>query len=381
MKTIGGFEERFRALGLDRVFESPSALCAHLQRRAFRSLKAQLEEIRRRPGIVGHVVTELTDIEWEGNGWLDYWRQPKSWHEELAGINDPIALIPVAERANVWGGDPVVVELYLQNTLERPVRGRIRWRLETSNLVGELSAEVAPFATVRLPDAVRFRAPGGQTRAVRLYVELVEDARVVTSSYAELAMAPPAVGMVDGLRLRVVGLDRLFSQRLERQGYRVRGSDGEAPLVVANRLDDRLWSFLQEGGRVLYLAGADGEGASRAGLRLSSLPPGESWRMAAGAGWAKVDRLAPVPLVPELGWEVSAIFPHRLIEADSLREGDETLVGWLEGWLANAGAFAFVRREGRGRLLATTFRFEEAYGLDPVATLLLNRFVGVLLEE
>jgi hypothetical protein len=380
MKTIAGFEERFRGLGLDRAFDSPSALCAHLQRRAFRSLKAQLEEMRRRPEIVGHVVTELTDVEWEGNGWLDYWRQPKSWHRELARINDPIALIPIAERPNVWGGDPVVVELHVQNTTDRPIRGQVRWRLETSNLGGELSVEAAPFATARLPDAVRFRAPGGQPRAARLDVELVEDARVVTSSYAELAFAPRAAGVVDGVRLGVVGFERVFRQRLERQGYRARGAADPPAVVVAGRLDDGVWSFLQGGGRVLYLAGAADETAARAGLRFAPLPPGESWRMAAGAAWARVDRLAPVPLVPELGWEVSEIFPHQAIDAASLRREDETLVGWLEGWLANAGAFAVLRSEGHGRLLATTFRVEDAYGVDPVATLLLNRFVALLLE-
>jgi len=55
--------------------------------------------------------------------------------------------------------------------------------------------------------------------------------------------------------------------------------------------------------------------------------------------------------------------------------------GWFEGWLANAGVFALRRRVGRGQLLATTFRFADAYGLDPVATLLLNRLVEILREH
>jgi len=54
------------------------------------------------------------------------------------------------------------------------------------------------------------------------------------------------------------------------------------------------------------------------------------------------------------------------------------LAGWLEGWLANAGALALLRSEGEGWLLATTFRFEDVYGVDPAATLLLNRLVELL---
>jgi hypothetical protein len=57
---------------------------------------------------------------------------------------------------------------------------------------------------------------------------------------------------------------------------------------------------------------------------------------------------------------------------------DEQLAGWFEGWLANAGVFALRRRLGRGHLLATTFRFADTYGLEPVATLLLNRLVEIL---
>ena len=102
--------------------------------------------------------------------------------------------------------------------------------------------------------------------------------------------------------------------------------------------------------------------------------------MAAGAAWARADRLGPAPVSPELGWEVAEIFPTQVIEAGALQPADEQLAGWFEGWLANPGSFAFVRRVGSGRLLATTFRFEETYGLDPVATLLLNRLVEILLE-
>ena len=102
--------------------------------------------------------------------------------------------------------------------------------------------------------------------------------------------------------------------------------------------------------------------------------------MAAGAAWARADRLAPAPILAELGWEVAEIFPLQAIDAGVLRPGDEQLAGWFEGWLANPGVFMLARSVGRGRLLATTFRFEETYGLDPVPTTLLNRLVGILLE-
>jgi hypothetical protein len=375
MKRVAGFEERFARLGLDAVFGSPSELCAFLQRRAARALTAQIEEMRSRPRLRGYVVTELTDLEWEGNGWLDYWRQPKTFHAALAAANAPLALIARPERRGFWAGEPIVVGLRIANDTGRAVEGVVRWSLEGAGAGGELPAAAPAWASVALPVALRLRAPAGGHRALRL--ELVVDGAVAARTRVELLVADGADAAVEGTRLGAVGLERLLRQRLERFGYRTRGPWRQAPAVVATQLDEPLLAYLAGGGRVLYLAGATTAGAELAGLRFFRLPPGESWRMAAGAAWARTGRLAP--LTAEVGWEAEAIFPHQVVDAGSLAPGDEVLAGWLEGWLANPGALALVRAVGAGRLVATTFRFEDAYGVDPAATLLLNRLIRILL--
>jgi hypothetical protein len=369
MKRVAGFEERFAELGLAEQFGTPAGLCEHLQRRAFRALKAQIEEMRSRPGIEGYVVTELTDIEWEGNGWLDYWRRPKLFHDWLGQINGPVALIARPERHGYWSGETVVVRLHVQNTTGERLAGAVRWQLG-GGLAGELSIAVDAHATVVLPDAVRFVAPDDPTqRCVALELELVVAGAVRARARAELALARHADALVQGSAIGVVGLDRLFRQRLERHGYATRRPWREAPVVVATSLDGAVGEHLRGGGRVLHLCAGSAESFP--------LPPGESWRMAAGAAWADVARLAPAPLYRELGYESQGIFPHHVLLT---RPGDDVLAGWLEGWLANTGAFALRRDEGAGRLLATSFRLEDGYGVDPVATLLLNRLVAILLE-
>ena len=66
--------------------------------------------------------------------------------------------------------------------------------------------------------------------------------------------------------------------------------------------------------------------------------------------------------------------------------GSDELVLVRVGAYAGAGPSAAGRAESvafdasTGRLLVTTFRFEETYGLDPVATLLLNRLAEIALE-
>ena len=380
IKTIAGFEERFRSLGLDTVFETTDALIEHVQRRTFRSLKAQIEEMRIRPAIQGYVVTELTDVEWEANGWLDYWRRPKLFHRDLADVNAAVALIARPERPNVWGGDRVAVAVHVANTTDRAIGGRLRWQLTGTELAGELPFTAGPHGvTASLP--ITFAAPGDRPRLARLELELHDGEGIAARTYAELAFAPPAAGLVHGTPANGNLLDRVFRQRLERQGYRIpRGFDRDVPLAIATRLDEMLWEYVEAGGRLLYLAGGSSEGADLAGLRFTGLSPAESWRMASGSAWARADRLAPAPVSRELGWEVADLFPVRVIEADCIRPGDEQLAGWFEGWLANAGSLALLRTVGAGRLLVTTFRFEDHYGLDPVATLLLYRLVHLLLE-
>jgi hypothetical protein len=368
MKRIAGFEERVAALGLEKQFGSPAGLCEHLQRRAFRALKAQIDEMRSRPGIEGYVVTELTDIEWEGNGWLDYWRQPKLFHEWLGSINGAVALVAKSERHGYWCGETVVARVHVQNTTGERLEGVVRWRLADGGPAGELAASVGAFETVVLPDAVRLVAPDDpDRRRVPLELELLVGGDARARTRVDLAFARREDALVGGQRLSVVGLDRLFRQRLERHGFATRAPWREAPVVIASSLDGAVGEHVRGGGRVLHLAGASAESFP--------LPPGESWRMAAGAAWADVARLAPAPLYCELGYESQAVFPHHVLLT---REGDDVLSGWLEGWLANTGAFALMRDEGAGRVLATSFRFEDAYGLDPVATLLLNRLVAIL---
>jgi hypothetical protein len=256
----------------------------------------------------------------------------------------------------------------------------VRWRIDGLETTGELPLSVGAFAHADLPGAVRFVAPElAAPRTAPLKLDLVVDGGVEPRAQVHLAFGPLQAARAQDQRLGVVGLDRLVRQRLERFGFDARGAWREAPVVVAASLDEPVWAYLRGGGRVLYLAGAGGPPES-AGLRLFQLPPGESWRMAAGAAWADLARLAPAPLERDLGYESAPFFPHQVIDAACFRDGDEVLAGWLEGWLANTGALALLRPEGEGRLLATTFRFEDAYGVDPVATLLLNRLVAILAE-
>src|SRR5205085_9394536 len=76
--------------------------------------------------------TEFSDIEWEGNGWLDYWRQPKPLLAPLADVNAEVALIATPRRPNAWRGDEVAIRVAVANTSAANIAGAIRWRLAGS---------------------------------------------------------------------------------------------------------------------------------------------------------------------------------------------------------------------------------------------------------
>jgi len=376
--TIRGFEGRLAAAGLDRVFASPDDVVRHAQVRGARSAAAQVEGLRRRPWIAGYVVTELADTEWEANGWLDHWREPKVGHSRLAAANGPVAVLARPARRAFVGGAEFVLDIALVNDTPASLSGALivaidgvetrmpdEWTVAAFSRSDGIAAALPFPAGPRGPaDAhVRWEAIGGT-----LTETVVELARV---SAGDLQRAP--------VRATAPTLPRIFRQRLERHGYRMpRDWDPTAALAIVDRLDDAVLEFARGGGRVLYLVGDVVETPDPLGLRFFKLAEDESWEMHSGFAWAAAAALAPAPLRPELGWECAPFFPGRAIAADSLLPGDVQLAGWFEGWGAFAGVFAVGREIGAGRVLATTFRLDRAFGVDLVATVLLDRFVDLL---
>ncbi|MDQ6671659.1 MAG: beta galactosidase jelly roll domain-containing protein, partial [Chloroflexota bacterium] len=382
IETIVGVDERFRRLRLDSVFDSFDHLTQHVHTRAFRSLKAHIQEMRRRPHLRGWVVTEFSDIEWEANGWLDYWRQPKAFTADLADLNADISLIAIPRRPNVWSGDEIAVPVWVSNLTADPIAAVVRWQLEGTPLAGELPASVGAFETAPNAKAIRFVAAVDRPTNARLLLELRKNDNVLARTSAELALAPVGDGLVHAIATNAHGVDRVFRQRLERQGYLVpRGFRDDLDLAITAVFDTRVKTFVERGGRAVWLVSAEHPQADLAGLRFRGLASGESWHMAAGSAWARVARLAPAPVLPTLGWEMSDCFPRLAIDSGCLQADDEQLAGWFEGWLAKAGVFALRRHLGEGQLLITTFRLADRYGQDPVATLLLNRLVSIVLED
>ena len=100
----------------------------------FRDLTTQL---RRHPKIQGYVYTELSDIEWEHNGFVDYDRRPKDFGyeafvpgmtpadlqgEDFVGYDTPPAIV-------ARPGETIRVPVFVSHYSERKGKPTLRWRL------------------------------------------------------------------------------------------------------------------------------------------------------------------------------------------------------------------------------------------------------------
>ena len=374
--TIRGLEARLAAAGLDLVFPSPTDAARHAQRRGARSAAAQVDAFRARSAIAGYVVTELTDTEWEANGWLDAWREPKTGYDRLAAANAGLGIVALPMVRNGSPGASIDLTVTLINDTPEPVAGMLVAATEggEAKCVHE---DVIVTAYGRCDGiGASVALPAGPSAPVDLDLRWEADGHVKARTTVELARVAPSDFRRPTVATTGPRLPRILRQRLERHGYRMpRSWDPNAELALVDRFDDRALAFARDGGRVVVLAGDTHPGTDRTRLQYRELDRGESWRMHTGVAWARADLLAPAPVRVDLGWESVGIFPRRLVEASSLLPGDLQLAGWWEGWGAFAGSFAIGREVAAGRVLVTTFRFADTFGVDPVATVLLDRLV------
>ena len=79
-----GVEYRFEECRLEEVWKGLEDLTKAMRSHQLESLKYMIEEIRRRVGIAGYVITQLYDLYWECNGLMDFYRRVKIPPRELA---------------------------------------------------------------------------------------------------------------------------------------------------------------------------------------------------------------------------------------------------------------------------------------------------------
>ncbi|MGV3772794.1 MAG: glycoside hydrolase family 2 protein [Verrucomicrobiales bacterium] len=160
------------------------------------SFKFLTNELRRHGAISGYIYTELHDVEWEYNGFLNYDRTPKEFGYDATMINEsdtlPINAPPIRRAAP---GEKISVEVASSHYSTHPHKDVVlRWKLAgidtTGRIYQDLDGGVAPipFPHWRVAHAhtIQFTAPN-KTILCTLSVEAIrkDDGRRLARNFVQ----------------------------------------------------------------------------------------------------------------------------------------------------------------------------------------------------
>lgn len=383
LRSPAGFKKRFQETTLPDTFDDLSELAEAWQWREYLSIKDLVEQMRVHKGISGYIITEFSDIEWEFNGILDYCREEKSFHDEFAAVNSELLVAVTPEEHVVWGGDHIDVTVSVVNDGRDVHSGSIEWALvadDTDEEVDSGSFEVAVDAHAT-----------SRTRTISVNTPHVEDSGMYTltvefTSETESSGDPVTatneepVTIVEPARLpnHEVNLfvqenyvaDRLIGSRHDV----TRELTHDVDLAVVSTFDRSVRGYAEAGGNVLLMPRL--YEATPAGdlFDYRELPEGENWNLCSALYSHDSPLISDLTESKRLDWAFEGIYPNALVTGLDT-DSDDIHVEYVEGWIANWGSPLVTRSLGDGQVCVTTFPLGEAYGEQPVGTLLLERLI------
>jgi len=377
-----GIENRFSDWSMGRVFGSLRRFVDAAQWQQFRALKYQIEAMRRKPGLAGYAITELTDVHWEANGLLDMRRNRRVFHDQFRTINADTVIVPKWERLSYWAGEPMRLKLAIAHGAGPVLEGA---SLDLAD--GQLRLplpRIEPGSVLDLGEIV-LRAPdAAEPRMERVALRLrAADGSVLSENHLDVAVHPARASqrLLPG---PVWSPDPRIAARLALLGYRLAVRAEEASLIVAECHDDAIAAGVRQGGRLLLL-----------GAETYSLNPffphwqsvkfvsrdDTPWRGDWASSFAWLDRRGPfatIPGGPLLDETCDRIVPSHVITGCNLIDFQARVyAGLVVGWIHKPVALAVERAYGDGRLLASTFRlFRDEPLADPTATRILDGLIA-----
>jgi hypothetical protein len=159
------------------------------------SFKFLTNELRRHGSLSAYIFTELHDVEWERNGFLNYDRTPKNFGYDPTIVNQgdvlPIDAPPIGRHAP---GEDLEIPVYSSHFARRPRENvSLHWTLGGIDSLGWAHDRLAhgskPIAfahyRVELADLIRIRLPA-QTMLCTLWVRaLTEDGTLLARNYVQ----------------------------------------------------------------------------------------------------------------------------------------------------------------------------------------------------
>jgi hypothetical protein len=372
-----GMLERYEACGLSALFPSFAEFARQSQEHMARSLHYEISSMRLHDAIAGYIVTEFTDVHWECNGLLTMQRETKHMLDPL--LKDVNQDWVVLLRPQAWSGrsgQALEVIVQTKNMTGSQAEGTIQW--QAAGASGQLPA---PGGTISVP----LDAPGVVTLQAQW---LAGDGSLRAENQVDLVcVQPPAP---NGARLRVVDNPALAAV-LGDLGHTVtEEAVGEKidpnEIVIANHYTSALQTAVQQGARLLLLAGQAGAADGPVvGLPAGHIVPreGTNWQgdWATSFSWVKKEGpLAHLPGGPLLEMEWAPIMPDAVFAGlPGWAQSNYSWAGLGLGWVSKTVSLLSVLPYGRGSILITTFKLNgDTLASDAMAQTLFSGMLKML---
>ncbi len=374
-----GLYDRFKGFAFDRLFTDYKALAREAEWRQFQSLQHEIEEIRRQGAIRGYVITEFTDINWEANGLMSMWRQPKVYGEALAAIQQDDVLLPSATKTNGRAGDRLTIAVdYSRYSAADAAGGTLAWTAGGQHGEVPVTASV-PRAGVARIGSLEIPLPDVQSPTrVRVSLELKgTNGRTLARNFQDLFAFPATSAPANVVVHDPAGAMAALPWK---PGAMTSGS-----VVVTSALDAEVRRFVEAGGRALVVPrGVIFTFASTPTLSATPRNGVLDGNWVSNFPWIAPSHASAAAAVvsPITGLEAASATPRWLLEGvpQSAWQSGDVLAGMFFGWLNDNHAVTAQFTLGKGKVLATTFDLSH-YSDDPFTTNLFNGLLSYLVSD
>jgi hypothetical protein len=375
-------EINFEEYQLDRIFSNLDDLALATQKRESEGMKYLIEEIRKREEIGGYVVTELSDIEWETNGFLDFFREEKPNFDYDLSYNQDILINLNLKKRNFYAGEKIKIEPLIINDSLVEVEGELYYQLGDNKETKLCKVSVAGSSRLKLGKKLIELAEvdRAQSRELRLKLYLKRKNQNPILDKAEIRVYPDL--KKSEKKRREIELDlRIktpqFRDNLAKRGYKLRGesSSGINSLIVSDYFDQEIKEAVKGGARLLFLAEAGSEIEKKKHLNFINQPAAESWDKAASFNFFAAAEYPELPFNRITDWELDSIYPEYYLKNVSDLGSYQVKAGSFKAWLGDFMLSLVEIELGRGKVLVNTFKVIENYGNKVQADFLFDELV------
>ncbi len=394
--------KNFHKYQLDKVFPDFNQLALATQEREYRGVKYLFEEMRKREEISGYVVTELTDIEWETNGFLKYDRSLKSFSDRVNRFNGAINVMLDIEERNLWTGDRFTAVPYIVNNTGQDFNGTLNWKLANTDINGSIEVDVKPYSVTKITDDIVFNLPSmNNSCSYNFDYNLIKEGEEITKNSEELTITSPDKVISSVQEIFTCGLSDEFKEKLAANEYILNslidagsstrnesksaqidsGSSTAERICLSSKLNKEMLEYIDRGGKAIFLAEKGSDILEKGLLNFKKLTDGESWNRAASFNFIDTGIFGDLPIQKISGWEMADLYPSYVINNLDDLNYVRIIAGMFSGWIGKFSPTILELRHGKGHLIVCTLKLMEQYNKQPIGTMLLNRMVEYLANK